>query len=55
MRKRHTKGRKVRSVGIVISDSKHGLTIALSTDHKVWGGYIFIPHVNITSIKKVAK
>ncbi len=53
IRKHHTRGRRVLTVGVLIRDSKNGMMVALSTDHKSWGGYIFIPHVNITSIKKV--
>ena len=52
--KHHTRGCKVLTVGVLLKDSKHGLTIALSTSNSnLWSAYIFIPHVNITSIKRV--
>jgi hypothetical protein len=54
LRKTHRGPEKIRTVGILDSDDKKGVTVALSNDtRRNVDCYIFIPRASITNVRRL--
>ena len=53
---RHSKPARIRSVGMLARKTEDGVVLVLSFDphSSAYGGYLFVPAVNIVSIKELS-